>query len=80
VAMKLIAFWDVVLINGMIEDCAVSIMKTNLSLRLYCAKIFLHKEGINWNSELLPISYVFAARTAARLRTTFYVTMSFSPL
>jgi hypothetical protein len=78
--MKLTASWDVVLINDRIEECAASIMKTNLSLRLCYVKILLHKEGINWNSELLPISYVFTARTAARLRNTFHVTKSFNPL
>jgi hypothetical protein len=69
-----------VLINGKREESAATIEKTKLSLSPCYAKILLHKECINQNSELLPISYVFTARTAARLRNTFHVTESFNPL
>jgi hypothetical protein len=46
VAVKLTAFWGVVLIIGMREEGAATIKKTNLSLRLCYAKILLHKEGV----------------------------------
>ena len=65
VAVKLTTFWVVVLIVGIREDGSATIKKTNLSLCLCYAKILLHKEGINLKSELLPISHVFTARTAA---------------
>jgi len=48
VAVKLSAFWGVVLIIGVREEGAVTLKKTNLSLRLCYAKVLLHKEGINY--------------------------------